>query len=255
MAILDERGRLFGVVNVVDAMVVLVVLAGVLAGVAVLTAGDDGSNQDQPTVTRYATLTYEVPIESDAAALAEGEHLAPTDGQRYEVTDVYRSFASNATVHVTARVTYTDAFRVGGERVFGGDQLEVNTDSHRMPATVVSVNGSEAEIATSTTPVVIQSNLPEWLAAEIEPGTVATIAGDEVATVTAIEERDTVGGGVLVGVELVTVDLRPAPRYDGNLVRIGSSATIVTDTVVIPGEIVAVGTDDPADVDTSGDIG
>ncbi|WP_159904884.1 DUF4330 family protein [Salinirussus salinus] len=49
MPIIDDEGRLFGTVNIIDALVVLFVLAVVVAGVALLTGG--GSSDETPTRT------------------------------------------------------------------------------------------------------------------------------------------------------------------------------------------------------------
>jgi hypothetical protein len=53
MDLIDDRGRLFGRVNVVDALVVLFVLAIVAAGTAlVLGGGDAAPASPSPTPTR-----------------------------------------------------------------------------------------------------------------------------------------------------------------------------------------------------------
>ena len=49
MELIDERGRLFGRVNVVDALVVLLVAAVVVAGVALVAGGSEGRIE----TTRY----------------------------------------------------------------------------------------------------------------------------------------------------------------------------------------------------------
>jgi len=49
MPIIDEEGRLFGTLNIIDALVVLFVLAVAVAGVALVTGG--GSSDETPTRT------------------------------------------------------------------------------------------------------------------------------------------------------------------------------------------------------------
>ena len=53
MPIIDEEGRLFGTINVVDALAVLLVIAVALAGIA-LVAGDIGGEME----TQHVTLDF-----------------------------------------------------------------------------------------------------------------------------------------------------------------------------------------------------
>jgi len=57
MPIIDEEGQLFGTVNVVDALVVLLFLVFGLAGTALVLDGSGGSLDE----TRYATLNLPDP--------------------------------------------------------------------------------------------------------------------------------------------------------------------------------------------------
>lgn len=253
MDVLDEEGRLFGRVNVVDAMVVLVVLAVLVAGVALVVGGGDDTDPNselEPDLegpTRYATLTYDVPLNSDAAELDTGGQLAATGSDdAYDVMDVHRSFSPDGDVFVTTRVVYHGEFTAGGNRLYGGDSVEFVTDSYRINADVRAVNQSSTQLSTTTTPVVLETNVSRAVRDAIEPGTEATVAGDRVATITGVEAREDGDGQVptLVGAELVTRDVKPVPAYDGTSLRIGATVTVVTDDVVISGDIVRVGSDD-----------
>lgn len=50
MPLIDEDGRLFDVVNIIDALVILFALAGAVAGVALVT-GESTSAEEAPTQT------------------------------------------------------------------------------------------------------------------------------------------------------------------------------------------------------------
>ena len=67
MDVLDEKGRLFGRVNVVDALVVVFAVAVVIAG-ASLVYGDGLGNE--PTETMHVTLVSE---NTSSTALDRGE--------------------------------------------------------------------------------------------------------------------------------------------------------------------------------------
>ena len=58
VGIIDEDGRLFGLVNVVDLLVVLVVVAMAAAGFALVT-GSLGEEQQDTTTTTTTTVTFE----------------------------------------------------------------------------------------------------------------------------------------------------------------------------------------------------
>lgn len=78
MKIIGEKGRLFGVLNIIDALVILLVVAVMAAGVALVTGVQGEPNE--PESTRYATISYTVPLESDAATLKDGETLTTIRG-------------------------------------------------------------------------------------------------------------------------------------------------------------------------------
>jgi hypothetical protein len=75
--LIDDEGNLLGVVNVVDALVVLFVLAILLAGaVLVLTSGEDtGSDR----ATTYATLDLGTQPDYIVSAINEGDTYSPVD--------------------------------------------------------------------------------------------------------------------------------------------------------------------------------
>lgn len=57
MELLDEEGNLFGVVNVIDALVVLFVLAVIAAGAA-LVFGDDGGDAGPTVESTHVPLDF-----------------------------------------------------------------------------------------------------------------------------------------------------------------------------------------------------
>jgi len=63
-AIIDDEGRLFGAVNIIDALVVLFVVAVIVAGVALVFGGDPEPEPDIDST--YATL--DLGTQSDASS-------------------------------------------------------------------------------------------------------------------------------------------------------------------------------------------
>ena len=252
MDVIDEKGRLFGVVNVVDALVVLVVLAMLIAGTALVMGGDDGSEEPtEPAPQRYATIAYDVPLGSDGAALSTGEMLNATGGdESYAVTDVYRSFTPNGSAYVVATVEYRGTLTAGGSSVYGGDDVDLSTDAYRVDAQVLSVGESDGAIPTTTRRVILEANVSSAVANAIEADDTAAVGDTQVATVTAVDRENGAGNSVhvRVGVELTAWDREPVPAFDGSPLRVGNRVTILTNSVAIPGTVAAVGTDDPSAV-------
>ena len=91
MNLIDDKGRLFGTVNIIDALAVLLVLAVVAAGAAFV-LGTDEQSTNQPTETT-TTVTFQIahlqpyvadaipdgPIDSDAIAAVENKSTQPTE--------------------------------------------------------------------------------------------------------------------------------------------------------------------------------
>ncbi|APW98849.1 hypothetical protein CHINAEXTREME_14120 [Halobiforma lacisalsi AJ5] len=113
MELIDEEGNLLGVVNVIDALVVLLLLAVVVAGVALVTGGQDRTRDVDSAETGYATLElgqqpgYVIDnLESgDVGTLGE-------TGQPVTVTDVYvtpLATAEDENATTTENGTNTDA--------------------------------------------------------------------------------------------------------------------------------------------------
>lgn len=253
MDIIDEKGRVFGVVNVVDALVVLVVLALIVAGVALVTGGtgEEPGSGTEPQPTRYATVSFEVPHGSDAATLAPDDTLSVIEGsESFAVRDVYRSFTPDGAVHVVATIGSEGSLTVDESPIYGGDTVGMTTGSYRVDADVLTVNRTSGEIPTTSRQVVLTTNVTGTVANAIDSGDTATIGDTEVASVTGVDRRETESGErrVLVGLELTVWDSEPVPAFDGSSLRVGNQVTVVTDHVTIPGRVAAVGTDDPGDV-------
>lgn len=107
MELMDDHGRILGVINIVDALAVLLVAVIVVAGIAFVTQPDEQPEPEEPeTTTRVVTLqvTDVQPYLSDAIQTGMTETV---DGETAAtVTDVERAPSKlvvtdqNGTVHV-----------------------------------------------------------------------------------------------------------------------------------------------------------
>lgn len=244
MDIIDDQGRLFGVANIIDVLVLLLVLAVVAAGVA-LVAGGNSTSDGGPQETRYATVSYTVPLESQGATLETGDSLSVIrGGEVYNVSDVYRSFTPEGAAHIVARIEYSGDLTTNGNRLYGGDEAELTTGSYRMAATVLANNQTRSTLSTRQVPVVLALNSSSSTARAIEVGQRATIANQTVATVASVGRESNATGHqrVFVGVELEAWERHSSLTFDGERLLVDNPVTIITDTAVIRGRVHEVGT-------------
>ncbi|MDS0281267.1 DUF4330 family protein [Haloarcula onubensis] len=138
--LLDEHGNLFGVVNVVDALVVLLALAVVVAGVGLVWGGTDGDRDTAATDRTVVYVDYRTdPVEPYVAdAIPEGSietaNVSSIENKSVAPADVVTENESGALsvrshpIHrtVTLRVGLP-VTRDGGEFLYAGTSLEVGT--------------------------------------------------------------------------------------------------------------------------------
>ena len=136
MDLIDDKGRLFGTVNIIDALAVLFVLAVVAAGAAfVLGADDQQSNQQQTTVTYQITGVQpyvadaipEGPVRTDAIAAVENKTVRPTEvvvqDDAGELHERPHPRKKTVTLRLTLNTTQTD-----DDIQFEDEPLEVGRD-------------------------------------------------------------------------------------------------------------------------------
>jgi len=243
MKIIDEHGNLFGLVNTVDALTVLVVLTVLTAGATLVLSGStDESEPTEPEPLRYATVSYTTPLSSDATALDTGTTISVAGGdETFQVEDVYRSF-SNSSAHVVARVSYRGTPVANGNRIYGGDTVEMTTNSYRFRGEVLSVNETATEIHQTRVPVVVRATVDDAVAQAVTSGQQVTIQNQTVARIQSVTRGSTSGNQreVRVRVEVVARYQGQAPTFGGKRLRLGRPISIVTDTFIIRGSVIEI---------------
>jgi len=86
MALIDDNGRVFGWINIIDALVVLMVLAVVSVWIAFVFLDDA---EPPETETTYATLDMGVQEPYAVEAISEGDTYEPSGTSTLRVTDVH----------------------------------------------------------------------------------------------------------------------------------------------------------------------
>lgn len=243
MELLDEQGRLFGRVNVVDALVIVFALAVIVAGAALVFGDSSGPEDPEPDeTTMYVTM---VTGGDSATALEPGE--VELDGDSANVTDVHTTVGPRVYLRVALDGVETEeGFRFSGHRVRLDDRFTVVTNTTQTKGRVVQRDGTEA-FETETTTVTVETIVRPQIAEAVAAGDEHRIADSTVATVTAAEstpadDPDVDDGRTLtVTLEIETRTVEGVPHYGGGPARLGRPIEFETDEYQFTAEIVERG--------------
>ena len=255
MEVIDDEGNLFGVINIIDAIVVLGVLAIVVAGIALINPFAGGEQ-----ATRYATIDLGEQPEFVAEQIDEGDEMPLESAPgNLTITDVYVSPGAqqNASVVVRARLNgqlvfdetrEVDVFQFAGDRVTRGRTLQIETLEYDVDGTVTAVGDSGSGLDTATRQVLIQTEVSAETAQTIQLGDSYRIGGREVGTVESV----TVFPGsnptrrlLVLGLDLSTVNRGDGPRFAGQRVLLGATVGFRSEDYALSGQVIEVGTAEP----------
>ena len=241
MEVLDEQGRLFGHVNIVDALVVIFAVAVVIAGAA-LVYGNGPSNE--PTETMQVTLVSEntsaTALESGEIELESGTLAGTRRSTTANITDVHRTAGPRMYLRVALEGTRTDdGFRFEGEPVRRGDSVVVANDRTRATTRIVERDVAPSFSTTSTT-VTLEATVRRPVAEGVAAGDEIIVGPTTVATVTDADAtaRNETHSDIRVSLTLETRLVDGTAHYAGRPVRLGRTIGIVTDDYEFAGEVV-----------------
>lgn len=245
MEVIDDEGDLFGVVNVIDALVVLLVLAVGVAGVALVVGNDDPPAPE--TDRTYATLDLGTQPSYVAEAISEGDIYNRTEEESVTVTDVFFTPREDG-VGVTARVQLNGSFEderlsYAGEPFLLDRNIYIITSRYDVTGTVIAVGRSQALTKAETT-VVLQDTMQANSAVDVTPGDEVRVAGRTVATVQNVTQFATSKPDqrrVFLTATLQTRQEGGQPRFGGVSVRRGQSVSLSTTEYTVDGTITQVG--------------
>lgn len=234
MQVLDEQGRLFGRVNVIDVLVVVVVLAALLAGVA-LVMGGEGSG----TEPEYATVTFEAQSELTGAELSvDGTIRRLGDESEFDITDLQWTLGPKGRTQYVAKV----ALPKGESSFYIGSR-------HRFVANNTLVNGTIREFTNTSTLTVgneslhIVSRGSNGLPSGFEAGTRLHSGDRTVGRIVSVASYPTPNGTRIhsVGLRVRTVIIDGHPTFSGSVVREGVRIPVWTRRGHVNGTIERVG--------------
>ena len=244
MELLDDDGNLFGVVNVVDALVVLLVLAIVAAGAAFVLQ----PAPEEPDVgTTHVTLDLGTQPDYLVSAINEGDtHNAGGESQ-LTITDVHLTPQGSQTrviVRVELRglasgdsIEYADAL----PRL--GRALDISTSSYQVGGRIRAI-GQNDTLTTEQTTVVLSDTMAAADAQEVSQGDEIRLAGRTVATVkdvAAYATNNPTQRRVIVEANLTTHHQLGERRFGGAPVQRGQTVTLPAEEYTFNGRIDRVG--------------
>lgn len=244
MEVLDDHGRLFGRVNIVDALVVLFAVAVIVAGAA-LVFGDDPDPSSEPGPDpgpEERTLYVTLEATGDAATALDARDVR-LDGASANVTDVHRTAGPRSYLRVALDGTESDGrFQFADGHVRLGDTYTVTNDVTRTDSRVVE-RDVDPEFETRTTNVTVETTVRTSLAEAVAEGDEQRVGEATVLEVTSTESTSVneTHTDLRATLDLETLVVDDVPHYGGRPVRLGRDVAIGTDEYELDAEIVARG--------------
>ena len=248
--IIDDEGQLFGLINVVDALVVLIVLAIVVAGIALIAV--PGSED-----TRYATVDMGTQPDHVAGQItpgdtweAGGDELTVTDVHRYVPGDdtgeigVLIGAQVNGTAIETETAQQSQPIEFAGEPLRFGRTLEIATNEYVVDGEVIDVSVDETDLGTDSQPLVVQTEVDSVTAETIQPGDAFTVGDEPVVTVESVTLYATGDPDVrraVLGVTAETRTVGDTALFGDRPLRSGETLPIRTNNYDLDGTIVRQG--------------
>lgn len=253
MQVLDEEGDLFGVVNVVDALAVILIIAVLVAGIAVVGV----LGVDSEPETRYATIDLEEQPNHIVEEISDGDRMQ-VDGHDHNltITDVYATptdegTAATVRAQIDGTLVYDDSrddhvFEFAGDRFRSGQTVEIDTLEYTVEGTVTTVERDGETLPNAELPVVLGATTSSTTADEIDVGDTATVGPHTVAT---IEDVETYSTGtderqVVTGVTLATLERGDGHAFGGEPVTTDANVDLSFDSYSLEGAVVRYGTTD-----------
>lgn len=254
-AIIDDEGRLFGAVNIIDVLVVLFVVAVVVAGVALVFGGDPEPEPDVEST--YATLDLGTHSEAVVEALNEGDTYSPNDLDSLTITDLHVTPEGNQ-IRAIARVELEGERENGAVAYDGapprlGRSLDIVTNRYRVEGSIQRV-GDSPDLDRGRTELVVEDTIDIGESEPLAPGDEIRIDDRPAATVETVTRYGTTDPDrvrVFVGLSVETLTDGDTPRYGSTPIQRGSELVFAGEGYRLDGRITSVGTvEEPGTADT-----
>lgn len=246
MNVLDDEGNLFGVVNVIDVLVVLFAVAVVVAGAALVLSDDPEPGPDLETT--YATVDLGTQPEAVVEELNEGDSYSPNDLDTLTITDLHFTPEDNQ-IRAIARVELegeveNNAVYYDGAPPRLGRSLDILTNRYRVDGSIQRV-GESPDLDRGETELVLEDTIDIDSAEALAVGDEIRLDDRPTATVESVTQYRTSDPDkvrVFVGLSVRTLTDGDTPKYGSTDVRRGSTLTFAGDGYLLDGQIARVGT-------------
>lgn len=243
--IIDDQGRLFGSINVVDALVVLLVSAVLLAGFVLVFGGGGGGGETDAT---NVTIDLGTQPEFIVQEINIGDTAVNSPNSNLTITDVYVTTGDGSDPHVIVRAeligTATDSrFEYAGAPVRLGRSISVNTTDYAVNGRI-RAKGSGTAIERQNPTVVVEDTVNIEDVRALSPGDEIRVVGRTVATVNDLAiyaTNDPETRRVYVETSLNAYHQGGNLRFGGQQVRRGQNIRLSGDAYTIDGSIERVG--------------
>lgn len=256
MAIIDDEGKLFGLVNIIDVLVVMLVLAIVLAGAVFILSPTPG----EPDV-RYATIDLGEQPSFIIDTLEVGDVMElEGHADNLTITDVYHGPGEDGHLIIRAEIRGERVeigedrwqFEFGGEPFRAGQELTVETPDFEVTGTVTSLDRSGSNLDVTETAVFASTTVSTAVADELDVGDTYTVDGHTIATIEALQLYPGVGDErvALLGLTLATHERGGTHHFGTTAVRLNATVPFETDTYDLEAEVLKRGTSDIVSTET-----
>lgn len=255
MELIDADGNILGIINVIDALVVLLVLAIVTAGAVLVLAADETEHE-----TRYATIDLGDQPSHVVQSIEPGDTMELAGHvDNLTITDVgYGPPAANGSGHVVIRaqlqgerVAIDDRrwqFHFGGDPLRAGQNISIETPEYAVTGDVTALGVDGSTLQRADRSVVIATNVSPAVAAEMAVGDEYRIDGQPVATIESVHvdpgDNASTESVAVIGLSLDTYVYADRNWFGATPVRLGSTLPFEAEGYGIEGQIVERGTSD-----------
>ncbi|AHG01018.1 hypothetical protein HALLA_13295 [Halostagnicola larsenii XH-48] len=260
MELIDEDGNLFGAVNVIDALVIVLALAVVVAGIAVVGVLGTGDDPEETAIeTQYATIDVGTQSIATAESITAGDEMTTGD-ERLSITDVYATRTSSDTADVTVRTEVAASQHENGTVTFNdgqfatGQNVSIQTDEYDVTGSIDAVEANTTALSTTETAVLFEDTVDRETAEQIRAGNESAVGNDTAATLESASIHP-IGDDqyrVTAGATLTTLQGEDDVRYGKHLVEPGATIPFATDSYTLEPTILETGTtDEPGEATTT----
>jgi hypothetical protein len=256
MSLIDEEGNLLGRINIIDALVVLLVVAVLVSGIAFAASAVTKQDEKQSPGTgiKYATIDLGRQPTYVADMISEGDTTA---NNALNVTDVYVGPSKKPGASVVVRVAIRgqsqtsdiqngEVFTFAGTQYRKGNKIVIKTSEYRTKGQVLAIDTNDSSLDTKVLPVRLKASVPSVVARAIEPGDTYHISDQTVATVRNVTVLPNQGNHtVLLGATVQTVNRSGSTLFGEFNVKLGSTIPFHTDNYTTSATVVRKGSLSP----------